>query len=345
MHAPLQALSKAHYILAFHPGKFLGSEVMHWNLARSCVAKAQLAQDKLELRELGGGSLDEGEAPTNSFIFCGHVFSTFMHPISSHKLVTGELLNLEIVRIALDRQSIRFRWLLTRAATIQSTVLCSTSTDDTGGLPDRCTESKVVIYTRLGLVSRREWRSSHKCPDGPTACKGQISATCIKHPMRVIAQIRDSAVQVAKMAGSVQWGLTWPVEVTLSSQAGPVQVRRRKPFCSASSDFGGEVHEASEAVCHTMDQARQVRKELGIIYGVAQAIQSDCCCAPGLYSRPRGRTDRSAASLASKPSRDCLRLLVGEAMLRRRVLLLRDSCLPAASRLVRRLLLLDKPRC
>lgn len=61
--------------------------------------------------------------------------------------------------------------------------------------------------------------------------------------------------------------------------------------------------------------------------------------------RPAGRTDRSAASLASKPSRDCLRLLVGEAMLRRRVLLLRDSCLPAASRLVRRLLLLDKPRC
>jgi len=61
--------------------------------------------------------------------------------------------------------------------------------------------------------------------------------------------------------------------------------------------------------------------------------------------RPAGRTERSAARLASKPSRDCLRLLVGEAMLRGRVLLLRDSCLPAASRLVRRLLLLDKPRC
>ena len=52
---------------------------------------------------------------------------------------------------------------------------------------------------------------------------------------------RDHAVQAAKVADSVQWGLTWPVEVTLSSQAGPVQVRRRKPFCSASSDLGGEV--------------------------------------------------------------------------------------------------------
>lgn len=55
MHAPLQALSKAHNILAFYPGKFLGSKVVHWNLARSCVAKAQLTQDKLESRELGGG--------------------------------------------------------------------------------------------------------------------------------------------------------------------------------------------------------------------------------------------------------------------------------------------------
>lgn len=34
---------------------------------------------------------------------------------------------------------------------------------------------------------------------------------------------------------------TWPVEVTLSSHAGPVHVRRLKPFCRASSDLGGEV--------------------------------------------------------------------------------------------------------
>lgn len=49
-----------------------------------------------------------------------------------------------------------------------------------------------------------------------------------------------------------------------------------------------------------MDQARQVGKELGIIYGVAQAIQSDCCCAPGLYSRPRG-----IASATHDPSHIC----------------------------------------
>ena len=60
---------------------------------------------------------------------------------------------------------------------------------------------------------------------------------------------------------------------------------------------------------------------------------------------PAGKTERSAARLASKPSRDCLRLLVGEAMLRRRVLPVRDSWRVAASLLLRRLLLLDRPRC
>jgi len=100
-------------------------------------------------------SLVGREAPTNSVTLCGHVSLNSTHPISSHKLVAGELLNLEIVRIAPDWLSIRVRWLLTNAVTIRSTVLCSTSTDDTGGLLDRCTESKVVIYTRLGLVCRR----------------------------------------------------------------------------------------------------------------------------------------------------------------------------------------------
>lgn len=66
MHAPLQASSKAHNILAFHPGKFLSSKVVHWNLARSCIAKAQLTQDKLELQELGGGTASSSLAQINS---------------------------------------------------------------------------------------------------------------------------------------------------------------------------------------------------------------------------------------------------------------------------------------
>lgn len=62
--------------------------------------------------------------------------------------------------------------------------------------------------------------------------------------------------------------------------------------------------------------------------------------------RPAGNTERSAAKLESKPSRDCLRLLDGEAMLRRRVLLVRDTWRAVAgSLLVRRLLLRDSPLC
>lgn len=61
--------------------------------------------------------------------------------------------------------------------------------------------------------------------------------------------------------------------------------------------------------------------------------------------RPAGSTERSAAKLDSKPSRDCLRLLDGEAMLRRRVLLLvRDTWrAPAGSLLLRLLLVRDSP--
>jgi hypothetical protein len=66
MHAPLQTLFKAHNILAFHPGKLLGSKVVHWNLARSCIANAQLTQDKLELGQVGGGTASSSLAQINS---------------------------------------------------------------------------------------------------------------------------------------------------------------------------------------------------------------------------------------------------------------------------------------
>ena len=72
----------------------------------------------------------------------------------------------------------------------------------------------------------------------------------------------------------------------------------------------------------------------------------ECSCGV-TECRPAGKTERSAAKLDSKPSRDCLRLLDGDAMLRRRVLLLvRDTWRAVAgSLLVRRLLLRDSPRC
>lgn len=43
-----------------------------------------------------------------------------------------------------------------------------------------------------------------------------------------------------------------------------------------------QVHETSEAIRHAVDQARQVREEFGIIYGVTQPIQSDGCRTGGL---------------------------------------------------------------
>lgn len=63
-----------------------------------------------------------------------------------------------------------------------------------------------------------------------------------------------------------------------------------------------------------------------------------------MFDKPAGKTERSAARLASKPSLDCLRLLEGDAMLRRRVLLVLDIW-RLFSWVVRRLLLLDSPRC
>ena len=133
-------------------------------------------------------------------------------------------------------------------------------------------------------------------------------------------------IQVA--AGVMQHGsperhgeLTY-TSALLGTPAGPVvmqQTRQRGAWCKHS--------------CRDADE---------------QSSRGECSCAVTSTKqyKPAGNTERSAAKLESKPSRDCLRLFDGEAMLRRRVLLVRDTWRAVAgSLLVRRLLLRDSPLC